>query len=306
MKIGIIDMGSNTFRLVIFEIVNGQYKDIDGLRYYSGIINYVQDGCLSLQGMDTIVSVLEEMKKKLNEHRCDFYYCFATASLRSLKNIQSVLLEIQRRTGFCIEYLTGQREAYYDFVGLTYTRNLEKGIGCDIGGGSGQIFTFKDEVLKDAVSLPIGSLAMYKQFIHGMLPTEKERAQIVKFVTEQLQAYPFIKTCGFTRLYIMGGSARALGKLHRGMLSRKERLEGYSIEVKDILTMCETLMDLKMEGIRFMNQFVPARAHTIIPGMLVMDTIARFAGVKEVVVIKSGVREGYLIRILENQGLLNK
>lgn len=304
MKVGIIDMGSNTFRLVIFEVSNGKFKDIDGVRAYSGIINYVQDQCLSIAGIETIVSVLEEMKMKIEEHQCELFYCFATASLRNLKNTQSVLMEIKKRTGISVEYLTGQREAFYDFLGLTYARSLGKGVGCDVGGGSGQIFTFNEKDLQNSTSLPIGCLATYNQFVKGLLPTSKERKQIAKYITEQLDKANFLKDLGYDKLYTMGGTARALGKLHRGMLSNKEELEGYQLRVKDISTIYETLDGLKMEGIRILNRFVPARSHTIIPGMIVLETIAEYVGATEVVIVKSGVREGYLTKVLEHQGML--
>lgn len=304
MKVGIIDMGSNTFRLVIFEVSNGKFKDIDGLRCYSGIINYVQDGCLSVAGMDMIVSVLEEMKVKIKEYDCAHIYCFATASLRNLKNTQSVLMEIKKRTDISVEYLTGQREAFYDFVGLTSTRNLGKAMGCDIGGGSGQIFTFNGKKLLNSTSLPIGCLANYNRFVKGVLPTAKERKQIARFVSRQLDMTNFVKNAGYDRLYIMGGTARALGKIHRGMLSNKEELEGYTLTVKDISTIYETIDGLKMEGVRLLNRFVPARAHTVVPGMIALETIAKYAGVKEIIIVKSGIREGYLTKVLEHHGLL--
>ncbi len=158
MRYGIIDLGSNTVRFVAYEISKKQYLQLVNEKEFIGIISFIEKGVLIQEGVDRLVEVLSKMAKLAELLRCKELHCFATASLRSINNSAEVLTILADKTGIEVELMNAEQEAECDFLGLTYPKKLEKGVGCDIGGGSAQIFSFKEGQLQNSTSLPIGWL----------------------------------------------------------------------------------------------------------------------------------------------------
>lgn len=300
MRYGMIDLGSNTIRFVAYDISKKQYVQLVNEKEFIGIISFIENGFLIQEGIDRLTEVLGRMAKLAKLLRCNQLHCFATASLRNIDNSSEVLAAIADKTGVTVELMSGQQEAECDFLGLTYQKKLEKGIGCDVGGGSAQVFAFKDRQLQASSSLSIGCLRMYNQFVSGVLMTQEEQTALEAFLTEQFSVVPFLKNAAKkldTRvLYAMGGTARAGAKLHKNMIGSASPVEGYRFSIKELDIMNTTLRNMKMNGVHFLNRILPERTHTIMPGLIVLKSIAQYCGAKEIVVTKNGVRDGYLIK----------
>ncbi len=295
-----IDLGSNTVRFVAYEISKKQYVQLVNEKEFIGIISFIENEVLIQEGIDRLVEVLSKMAPFAELLRCKELHCFATASLRNIHNSAEVLSVIQEHTGIQVELMSGEQEAECDFLGLTYQKKLDKGLGCDIGGGSAQIFSFKDGQMLNSTSLPIGCLRMYNQFVSGVLMTLEEQEKLQHALEEYFSKVDFLKNAAKKLdtkvLYAMGGTARAGAKLHKNMIGSQNWIEGYRFAVKELDIMNTTLRNMKMNGVHFLNRILPERAHTIMPGLIVLKSIAQYCGVKEIVISKSGVRDGYLIK----------
>ena len=99
MKVGIVDIGSNTIRLVVYDVIDMTYKEILNQRSFAGIIEYVDDDRLSQTGMDKLVKTLSNIKELTYLVRCDKVFYFATASLRGLNNSIDLLTYIKKELG---------------------------------------------------------------------------------------------------------------------------------------------------------------------------------------------------------------
>lgn len=300
MRYGMIDLGSNTIRFVAYDISKKQYVQLVNEKEFIGIINFIEKGVLIQEGIDRLTDVLGRMAKLSELLRCKELHCFATASLRNIDNSGEVLAVIAEKTGITVELMSGEQEAECDFLGLTYPKKLEKGIGCDVGGGSAQIFTFQDKQLQFSTSLPIGCLRMYDRFVSGVLMTQEEQNILEAFLSKQFAEVAFIKNAAKKLdtkvLYAMGGTARAGAKLHKNMIGSPNSVEGYHFSVKELDIMNTTLRNMKMNGVHFLNRILPERTHTIMPGLVVLKSIAQCCGAKEIIISKNGVRDGYLIK----------
>ena len=294
MRCSLIDLGSNTVRLVVYEVKDNAFTEIFNESMFLGLISHTANGHLDEEGYQSILEALGKFSQIISLLSCKKNYCIATASLRGINNCDEIISEVKEKTGIKIEIISGEQEAYYDFCGLLHSKpQLLSGMGCDIGGGSGQIFGFDNSQITLSVSLPIGCLRIYNEFVSGVIPDKNERDKLYKYV-KKLISQNDIKLCPDGVLYAMGGTARAMAKLHRGMLGIEGSSE-YQMDVKDITTMCDTICNMGMNGIKLLNKIIPARSHTIIPGMLVIKAIAKTVGAKQIVVVKSGVRDGFVM-----------
>ena len=295
MRCGIVDLGSNTIRLVIYDVAGKHFDKIINERSFSGIVNYVKDGIMSDAGIDRVVSALTELLSLCKLFKSERIDCFATESLRCIKNMDIALKRVKEKTGISIDVITGEQEAYYDYIGLTTFTDKKDLLCSDIGGGSVQIAQVKDGSIAASACLPIGALVVYKRFVAGFYPTDEETAAMEKYLKEQIRKVKFLKDTQLKTLYLIGGTARATVKIHRELFKNKADDDGYRICVEELNTIPTKVKDMGYEGRKMLNTLIPERAHTFIPGVKIIKAIARESGVEEIIVIENGVREGYLI-----------
>ena len=186
MRIGIIDFGTNTLRLDIFETEDREYRSIYDFAIYSKIVENTAGTSLSQDGIEHIIQAIEEHQQACRHFRCDRVECFSTASLRYIDNAADVLEQVEFRTGMKIRMISGDEEAEYDYLALRSVVDAPSGIGCDLGGGSLQVFTFDENGPIKSASYPLGSSRTAKRFSKGAVPTMEEISAIKKCVAESL------------------------------------------------------------------------------------------------------------------------
>ncbi len=293
MRIGIIDFGTNTLRLDIFEAERNFYTSIYDNAIFSHIIENTSCSALSQEGIEHVIQAIEEHQRVCRHYRCDRVECFATASLRYINNANDVLDQVEFRTGIKIKIISGNEEAVYDYRALKSVYDTDNGIGCDLGGGSMQLFIFdKDGPIK-SVSLPLGSSRIAKQFVSGPIPIEAEIECIKSEVKKQLYEAGFMPV-GYS-LSSMGGTAKAFKKLCRMVLN----MDG-AISLKAVLATLEVISAHPEEAIDLFEDIEPKRSHTIAPGIAVLASIMEYMGCTEMNVFSVGVREGFLEKVLED------
>lgn len=304
-KISIIDIGSNTIRLVTFSIIDNNRSVILNERFFAGIIEHTQSGELSDEGMEIIINCLTKLKALSNLIRADELHCFATASLRYIDNIAAVKQQVLQQVGLDIEILSGDDEILYDYAALKSNGVPDNGIGLDLGGGSGQLFRFESGEIQNALSLPIGTLLLYNRHVTGVLPTKEEQKAIRQDVKAQLHAHAGLSKLDHDTIYCMGGGVRAALKLYRalqGPLQVPGKADLTKGEIKDML---HAIYDMGDKGVRLVSHVIPERLYTVIPAMLTLKEILKYTGAERLQVVKSSVREGYLCQKILKQSSIS-
>ena len=148
MRIGVIDIGSNSIKGFVYDFEGGEIEYIENKYMYAYLMSYVQEGSLTDEGISVLASSVSELKLYLNEMDCDTVYAFATSAMRDAKNAEAIIEKIMTASGIQIDLLSEVQEAYYDYLSLRYFSDSENGIGLDLGGGSGQIFAFPKKNLR--------------------------------------------------------------------------------------------------------------------------------------------------------------
>jgi exopolyphosphatase/guanosine-5'-triphosphate,3'-diphosphate pyrophosphatase len=288
-----LDFGSNTVTLAVYRM---GYRDMQPLfkeKAALGVLRYIQDGVISDEGIRRAADAIAELKSAASA-LTDRVYCFATASLRGVTNAQDAVEFIRRKTGVHIELLSGEQEAYYDYVGLVHhLPHIRDAVALDIGGGSMEIVHIHAGRLKHSVSLPTGSLKLTLEFSGGRFPSAEERSRIEASLKSMLEQVAWLPEAASDRLYTIGGTARAVARLHKAIFNRQVDVKPYSYLLSDLNPMLLYLED--ESHFQQLRQLIPDRMQTIVPGIIAMQAVSNEVGARAAVVSKYGVREGYLL-----------
>ena len=304
MLYGIIDIGSNTIRLMIYRVDNGAIHPVLNNKFAAGLAGYITaKGKMSKEGIRKAVEVLTELRTVTEQITLDGVFPFGTAALRNITNTQEVLDAIRAESGFAVRVLSGEEEAEFDYYGALQSTPLDGGLLVDVGGGSTELVYFTKRKAVLGVSLPIGSLTLYNRFVDGILPSRGEVRKIEAEAAAQIEAARLrIRSGAAKQIVAVGGTARAALKL-RNSLEGKSGNSAYETSFYgDFLSQMEMGPE-KLTG-RILK-IAPERIHTITPGVAVLHTVAKTFGCRTVVTSPYGVREGYLYYLLKERGILH-
>ena len=294
MRIGIIDFGTNTLRLDIFETEDESYRLVYDNAIFSGIVENTVGNSLSQDGIEHIIQSIEEHQAVCRHYRCDRVECFSTASLRYIDNAENIIEQVEFRSGIRITMISGDDEAKYDFKALKRVSPVKNGTGCDLGGGSFQLFTFDETGPIKSASFPLGSSRVAKAFSKEAIPALSEIEDIRSAVFSALSEAGFEKSGG--TLLAMGGTAKTLKKLYESSLKK----EG-AISVSDLSVMLKLLSEEPDESLELIEEIEPKRSRTLVPGIAVLLSIMQYMGCENIDIFSVGVREGFLESIISGE-----
>lgn len=300
---GVIDIGSNTIRMVVYRVADGAIHPVLNKKYATGLVGYRNSkGRMSKEGIRKAAEILRELKLVTEQIRLQEVFPFATASLRNIANTEEVLQAIQAESGFQVRVLSGQEEATFDYYGAIQSAPPAAGLLTDVGGGSTELVQFRDREVLCTDSIPIGSLTLYNRFVENILPSRREILDIEAEVSGLLRAGPRTRgTAPVGQLCAVGGTARAALKLFNSLTGAQSHNTCYDVEFYD-----DYLSQITSEPKKLANRILkiaPERIHTLTPGIVVLRTVARTFGVSSVVTSPYGVREGYLYYLLKERGV---
>lgn len=282
---GIIDIGSNTVRLVVYDDAG---RKISNTALNSEIIQDTHDGVLSEIGIKKLCESIAYLKKTANEIPV---YAFATYAVRVLKNKEEVKEKILRENGIKTDILSGEDEGRYVFCALKSSLSAgESGICVDLGGGSGEVMIFKENEPVLIRSYPIGCRKIKNELGTGVFPSNEEKKKIKDYVKNRLE-----KFSADGNLYIMGGTAKTSVKLYR-FLCGGENTDVMSAELLD------RMIDFIGETPeKYTKSILENRYDNIATGIVIIQAIAEFYGKDKICVKQCGVRDGYLKEITKKE-----
>ncbi|MBQ5587964.1 MAG: phosphatase [Selenomonadales bacterium] len=288
---GVIDIGSNTIRLSVYQVADGKITRLLHKKESVGLASYIKDGVMSARGIDKACAVLREYKEILENFSITELHVFGTASLRNIYNTVEAVEEIRCRTGLRVDVISGRKEAIFDFVGATRSVGLSDGLLIDVGGGSSELVVYREKKIVEVCSIPIGALNLYTEYVKGLFPTDKEKKTIRKRVVTELARYPSILgtypvICG------VGGTVRALLGLTNEYMGMEETCR--EMTVRELKQAVKRLDRSDKERLDIIMETAPDRVRTMITGIVLWETLLKVFGAETVLVSTSGVREGYL------------
>jgi exopolyphosphatase/guanosine-5'-triphosphate,3'-diphosphate pyrophosphatase len=300
MLYGIIDIGSNTVRLNVYRC-RCQDNDISIIfsnKENLGLIFYVKKGKLTNEGIEKLITVLKNMKNDLENLQIENYSFFATAVLRNIENTDEVIQIIKDELNIEIDLLSGEQEGALSFCGSISTIKKDDGILIDVGGGSVETVLFKNRKITEDHSIPTGSLKLYKDYVSEMIPNKNESSSIKERINSELEKIGFNNEEKIGFICAVGGGVRAIGNMlvDLNLQKRKDEL----IDIKLLKQLKNELNHNNKETYLKILHVKPSRIHTLVPSLLIVESITSYFGCEQLQISEYSVREGYLYKNMLN------
>ena len=306
-KYAIVDIGANSVRMIIYDIdpITKECTPVDSVRNMMGLAAYKEGGALSPDGAGKLSAIIRDYLARANSYPCDKFSAFATASLRGLSNSEQFIASIKRKFGIDIDIISGEEEAAYDFDAIRYRFGNEvypRGVVIDMGGGSTEMIEFENNTSKGLVSMDLGCVMLGKKFINDkkrlICPSAEESKAICNYTKSSLAENERFRGKG-ENIYLIGGTGRAIAKLHAVMNNiNTKNLDGYTFFAPDIEKIRAFAENDVQNGAPVIRKLLSDRTTTLMPGILAYQQIFEFLGSKTATICTCGVREGYLLRFI--------
>lgn len=287
MKYAVIDIGSNTIRLCIYKLKKDKLSLILNQSVMARLGSKVSEGDLTPQGITDAVNALLSLKEIIKKNRIRKTFVFATAALRNIDNSKEAVAEIEEKTGFNIDVLSGEEEAKLTFLGAAGEQTIKNGVIADIGGGSTELILIQNEKIIKTVSFPIGSLVAFVRFV-GKRPATREQITNIRSYIRKLLETTFTEKTAVEYLYGIGGAVRAARELQKYVCM------GSGGAIAALEQLLEELLSDGNYAEEMISLASPERLDTALPGVAILCEVAAFFECRILEVCRAGVREGYM------------
>ncbi len=302
-KIGIIDLGSNSARLVIVNLFSdGHFMVVDELKESVRLGQDMdRDGFLKPARVAETIKALKMFRRLCDTAGVTRIIAVATEAVRKAKNQRSFLDEIQATCGIKIRVLTGEEEAGYVYRGVINTMDVPKGIVLEIGGGSTKIIYYNRRNMLNYVTLPFGAVTLTGMFAQEGLKPEEQAEKIEDFIAKQLEGVEWLKEIDADAQMIgVGGSFRNLFKIakivHKYPL---DTVHNYKMSVEDFTSIYDMIKVLDLDKKKKIKGLSATRADILPAALAVVRAFINYTGMEFFTLSGAGLREG----IMFNQAL---
>ena len=286
---GIIDVGSNSVRLVLYERLSRAPTVFFNEKVLAGLGRGVaEDGRLHADGMEIALSAIRrfcQIAAQVGVIRLDVV---ATAATRDASNGGAFIAEIEAITGGSVRLLSGAEEAEMAALGVVCGFHEPDGVVGDLGGGSLELISVRGIGLGDGESFPLGVLRL----VEASRNAPRTAARIVAGVIEKSSALAALEGRDF---FAVGGTWRSLARLHMAQADYPiQIMHGYAIEAEEAVQFCRSLTTANLSAIDAIGAVSRQRRELLPFGAAVLGEILRQGRPRRVVISALGVREGYL------------
>lgn len=298
-KIAIIDLGSNSIRMIIMKIYeDGSYKMIDQAKEMVRLSEGMgEEMSLKPLAIKRTLYVLKLFKKLIEVHQTDKIFTVATAAVRNASNQRFFLDKVKLETGFDFEVITGEMEAYYDYLGVVNTIDIEDCVIIDIGGASTELIWVEKRRRKEAVSLPYGSVILSEKFLDKDVITPEKLQKLEQFMEKQYNQVKWLKHAAGLPIVGLGGSIRSLAKIDKKKIGFPlESLHNYQMEGREVTYAYERVIKAGLEERKNIPGIGKERADIIVGGLAPIKTLMNYLKTEKLIVSGNGLREGVFFR----------
>lgn len=292
-----IDIGSNTIHIVVARSTPDDLDIVDDREELVRIGESVTaTGEISQEKTNAAIVVLKRYKMLARRRKAEPILVVATEAIRQASNSADFVEQVQNRTKLAVELISGNAEAALTFFGSTYEANKEPGhpaqVGVmDLGGGSLELVTARNNRINWRTSIPIGSGWLHDRYLTSNPPTYAEIAVADAFLQTYFQGMPIKHRPPV--LIVTGGSANALLYLaHRAFQLDEHHTH---LTRQDVLRCQGLLCSLTAEEIADRYTIPAARARILLAGALIIQTVMSRLHVNEIQISAHGIREGVLL-----------
>jgi exopolyphosphatase/guanosine-5'-triphosphate,3'-diphosphate pyrophosphatase len=293
-RIAILDLGSNTARLIIMRAIPGYaYRLEDEIREMARLHVGMTDKGLSEEAMERALSTLKLFKRFSENIEVDQVIATATSAVREAANGTAFIARVRQEVGWDLQILSGEREAYYGCIGVLNETPLSQGYIMDIGGGSMQISTVLNGRYQGGASLRLGALALTERFVRSDPASNSEYDAVRREIRHQLDTLRWVEPIDGWRLVGLGSTIRNLAKIE----SKRQRyplntLHGFVLSRDSVAESIKEFTSLPLKKRKDIPGLSTDRADIILPGAMVVLEILDRLKLESMTISENGLREG--------------
>lgn len=287
-RMAIIDLGSNSIRMNIIGVFSSGsytvYEQVSEMvRLSEGM---VKDQCLKPKAIERTEHALMYFRHLIEAYEVEEIHGLATAAVRQSINGKLVLETLKRKTGFDFRILSGDEEAYYDYLGVANTMAYENALLMDVGGGSTELIWMKGRKVKEKISLPFGSVTLSESF------NQIKKAEA--FIEKAFYEVKWLPRFKGEFVIGLGGVNRTIGKVNRGINQYPiDNLHNYKMTLAEVEETARHIHQTPFNQKHKIEGISKRRAEVIDFGILPLKILMRTIDAKTFVISGYGLREGY-------------
>ncbi|MFI5504861.1 hypothetical protein ACFLIN_05860 [Corynebacterium kutscheri] len=308
MRLGVLDVGSNTVHLVAVDArQGGRPSPMSDWKTTLKLVEFLdKDGAINRRGIEKLTKSVDEAQQLATQLGCEEIMPFATSAVRSAVNAEEVLNHVEKETGVRLQILSGADEARLTFLSVRrwYGWSAGRIINLDIGGGSLEMSTGIDEEPDVARSLDLGAARLTHNWFHTDPPARKKINLLRDYIDAELaDAAKDLRVHGSARVAV--GTSKTFRTL--------ARLTGAAPSSAGLHVVRELTAPGLRQLIAFISRMTAAdraelegvsadRSHQIVAGALVAEAAMRALNIERLEICPWALREGVIFRRIE-QGL---
>jgi exopolyphosphatase / guanosine-5'-triphosphate,3'-diphosphate pyrophosphatase len=294
--LAVVDIGSNSVRLVVYEGLTRSPTALFNEKVLCGLGREVQStGLLAADAVEQALAALKRYRALCTTIGVKKILAIATAACRDAKNGRAFIALAERIMGVGIEVLSGSREAEFTALGVISGVHQADGVVGDLGGGSLEIVDVHGTRARRGVTRPLGGLALADLSAKSLRKAEK-------LVKKSLTGLPVLKGCEDRSFYAVGGTWRALARLHMWQTGYPLHvMHGYAIHAADALEFARLVHRVNVDTLSNIDVVNSARRPLLPYAALVLEYALKIGRPRQVVFSALGVREGLLYSLLKQK-----
>ena len=304
MRMGVLDVGSNTVHLLIVDAHTGA-APIPALsqKYELRLAEQLKDdGDLKKSSVKSLIEVLNECNKFIVDHDCDELLAFATSAVRESKNSDEILEKIKNETGIDLQVLDGEHEAILTFLAVRRWFGWSSGrlLVADIGGGSLEVAIGADEHPELALSAPLGAGRLTREFFTSEIPRADEVKSLRSHIKKTLEAeFSHLLTTEFDHAVATSKTFRQLARLGGAAPSSEGQRVQRDLTIASLNTWVPKIAEMNHSQRAQLPGISSGRAEQLLAGAIVAQELMEFLKLDTLEICPWALREGIILRRLD-------
>ena len=302
MRLGVLDIGSNTGHLLIVDAFRGgppvpAHSFKEALRLAEHLDNA---GAVTDEGISRLLKYVGEARAQAEDQGCTTVLAFATSAVRDAVNATEVLDTVRETTGVDVDVLPGDEEARLTFLAVRRWFGWSSGrLGVfDIGGGSLELAVGSDEEPSVATSLPLGAGRLTRDWLSAGRSYEELRLHVRAEIADAAGA--ILRGGRFDRAVATSKTFRSLARICGAAPYEEGPYIRRTLNRRDLVSAVGQLATLGDDEIASLPGVSPDRAHQIRAGALVAEATMDLFDLDQLEICPWALREGVLLRHIDH------
>lgn len=281
MKYGVIDVGSNSVRLMISDGARSLQKTVKTTRLAEGM---GEDRVLTPTAVERTVLAVSFFVEKAKTEGVDKIFVFATAAVRQAKNGNEFVVAVKKACGVDVDVVSGEEEAELGYTGALC--GADGGV-IDVGGASTEVITVLNGNKIFSKSIDIGAVKIKDA-------CGQDRRVAEKFVRDKVNTFGVIPESNY---YTIGGTATSIAAMLQELeIYDPKKVDGFIVTRENLVDLIDKFYSLSVEERKKLKGLQPERAEVINCGALALLFVMDKIGLTSVIVSEKDNLEGYIIK----------